>query len=73
MKSLERSVAHAGGDSQAGCDSRQNGDYRLNDEFPSFFFHNFSRLVVGGFNKNIQEPFHCFQSLSRPAFDAGDV
>ena len=37
---------HAGGDSQAGCDSRQNGDYRLNDEFPGFFFHNFSHLVV---------------------------
>ena len=37
---------HAAGDSQAGCDSRQDGDYRLNDEFPSFFLHDFSRLVV---------------------------
>ena len=33
------SDAHATGDAQGGQNSRQNGDYRLNDEFPSFFFH----------------------------------
>ena len=30
---------HATGDAQGGQNSRQNGDYRLNDVFPSFFFH----------------------------------
>ena len=33
------SDAHATGDAQGGQNSRQNGDYRLDDEFPSFFFH----------------------------------
>jgi hypothetical protein len=33
------SDAHATGDAQGGQNGRQNGDYRLNDEFPSFFFH----------------------------------
>ncbi len=33
------SDTHATGDAQGGQNSRQNGDYRLNDEFPSFFFH----------------------------------
>ena len=30
---------HAGCYAQGGQNSRQNGDYRLNDVFPSFFFH----------------------------------
>ena len=33
------SDAHATGHAQGCQNSRQNGDYRLNDEFPSFFFH----------------------------------
>jgi hypothetical protein len=31
--------AHAGGDSKAGRDCRENGNNRLDDEFPSFLFH----------------------------------
>ena len=61
---LEWTVAHAASDSQTGCDSRQNGDYRLNDEFPSFLFHNFSRLVVWGIKKNRKNPFIQFETLS---------
>ena len=34
-----RSVTHAGSYSQAGRDCRENGNNRLKDEFPSFFFH----------------------------------
>ena len=30
---------HAGCHAQGGQNSRQNRDYRLNDVFPSFFFH----------------------------------
>ena len=30
---------HAACHAQGGQNSRQNGDYRLNDVFPSFFFH----------------------------------
>ena len=40
------SDAHATGDAQGGQNSRQNGDYRLNDEFPSFFFHGIQFLIV---------------------------
>ena len=31
--------SHAACYAQGGQNSRQNGDYRLNDVFPSFFFH----------------------------------
>ena len=47
---LHSKQPHAAGYSQAGCDSRQDGDYRLNDEFPSFFFHSFLILEVKGVN-----------------------
>ena len=33
-------LVHAAGNAQAGQNSRQNSYYRLNDKFPSFFFHN---------------------------------
>ena len=32
-------LANAAGDSQAGGDGGQDGRYGLNDEFPSFLFH----------------------------------
>ena len=34
-------LANAAGDSQAGGDGGQDGRNGLNDEFPSFLFHNF--------------------------------
>ena len=32
-------LVHAAGNTQAGQNSSQNSYYRLNDKFPSFFFH----------------------------------
>ena len=40
---LERLISvHAAGNAQAGQNSCQNSYYRLNDKFPSIFFHNLS-------------------------------
>ena len=55
---LERLISvHAAGNAQAGQNSRQNSYYRLNDKFPSIFFHlffflNFTQI----FNKNPENP-----------------
>ena len=35
-------LVHAAGNAQAGQNSCQNSYYRLNDKFPSIFFHNLS-------------------------------
>jgi hypothetical protein len=32
-------LPHAAGYTEAGCQGRKYGQYRLNDEFPSFSFH----------------------------------
>ena len=42
LKLIYRSnCGHAAGDSQAGGDGGQDGCYCLNDEFPSFLFHDY--------------------------------
>ena len=33
-------LVHAAGNAQTGQNSSQNSYYRLNNKFPSFFFHN---------------------------------
>jgi len=42
---LEWAKAHAGRHSQIGRDSRQDGNYCLNDEFQGLFFHSQQNAV----------------------------
>ena len=44
------SVPHTAGNTKGGSNSRQNGQYGLNNKFPSFFFHN-SKVL--NFNVNV--------------------
>jgi hypothetical protein len=38
-------MPNATGDTEASSDGCQHSQYRLNDEFPCFFFHNVYRLL----------------------------